>query len=153
MNLFDAVASTDLSSLRAALGPGTDVNQVGAGRATPLIVAASAGWLEGLRLLLSAGAEPTWKDDAGETAYLKAAANGHASAMALLAPYADDDERDLGRAFLAAYGASHGPDYQYEASRLRQKAVEVAARAADLVGHQDPLKRVERIERAGKLKK
>jgi ankyrin repeat protein len=152
MTLFDAVASADLAVLRAALAQGGDLDVLGEGRTTPLIAAASAGWLEGVKLLLAAGAEPGWKDAASETAFLKAAANGHASVAAVLGAYADDDERDLGRAFLAAFGASHGPDFHDQPGQLRQKAVEVAARAADFVGHEDPLRRVERQQRSTRKK-
>ena len=152
MDLFAAVASGNPAQLRAALAAGGDVNVLGPGRGTPLIAAAAAGWLEGVGLLLAAGAEPTWKDDSGETAYLKAAANGHRAVVSRLEAHADDDERDLGRAFLAAFGASHGPEYQYEPGRLRQAAVEVAARAADFVGHEDPLRRVERAQRSTRKK-
>jgi hypothetical protein len=152
MDLFTAVASADLATLREALSAGGDVNVLGPDRSTPLIAAAAAGWAEGVGLLLAAGAEPTWKDAALETAYLKAAANGHPTVMRLLERHAEDDERDLGRAFLAAHGASHGPEYQYEPGRLRQKAAEVAARAADLVGHEDPLRRLERQQRSTRKK-
>ena len=94
----------------------------------------------------------SWKDQAGETAYLKAGANGHAAVLRRLEPHADEDERDLGRAFLAAHGASHGPEYQYEPGRLKKAAVELAARAADFVGDEDPLQRLERLRRATRKK-
>jgi len=152
MDLFAAVATADLVALKQALAAAPDVNVLGPGRVTPLIAAAAAGWLEGVGLLLAAGAEPTWKDQAGETAYLKAGANGHAAVLRRLEPHADEDERDLGRAFLAAHGASHGPEYQYEPGRLKKAAVEFAARAADFVGDEDPLQRLERLRRATRKK-
>jgi ankyrin repeat protein len=103
-----------------------------------------------VQALLTAGAEPEWKDEAEETALLKAAANGHVAVVNLLGPHAPEDERDLARAFLSAFGASHAPDFQYDESRLKKKAIELVARAADFVGNEDPLKRVERVDRAKK---
>lgn len=153
MSLFDAIAANDLPALKKALGPGADPNVLGPGRTTPLIEAARVGFVDAVKLLLAAGAEPTWRDDEQETAILKAGANGHREVVALLEPVSDEDDRDLARSFLGAYGASHAPEYQYDPSRLHQKAVSVAARAASFVGHDDPLRRLERNERAQDLKK
>ncbi|MBE2248417.1 MAG: ankyrin repeat domain-containing protein [Myxococcus sp.] len=152
MSLFDAVASENLETLQRALSATADVNVLGPGRTTPLIEAARRGLTHGVKLLLAAGAEPTWRDDEQETAILKAGANGHREVVALLAPVSSDDDRDLAESFLAAYGASHAPEYEYDASRLHQKAVEVAARAANFVGHEEPLKRLERRDRSQDLK-
>jgi hypothetical protein len=151
--LLDAATSGQLEAARAALEAGADINTLGPGRATPLILAAAAGHLAVVELLLSAGAEPGWRDEGQETALLKAAANGHGAVAAVLAPHAEEDDRDLARAFLAAYGHSHGPAYQYDASSLKRGAVTVAARAAAFVGHEDPLHRVERVDRAESLRK
>lgn len=150
MSLFKAVAAQDAAALAQALRFSRDLNEVGPGRTTPLIEAARSGWLAGVEALLAAGAEPDWKDDEQETALLKAAAGGHVEVARVLLPRASEDERDLAGAFLNAHGASHDPDFHYDESRLKQRAVELAARAADLVGHEDPLKRVERADRAKK---
>lgn len=153
MSLFEAIAQGDLAALERALSQTKDVNQTGDGGVTPLIAAAQAGRLELVNRLLRAGAEPTWKDDAQETALLKAAANGHAPVVAVLLPLADADEQDLARAFLQANGAAHAPEYQYDGSGLQRKAVEVAARAAAFVGHEDPQERLDRVERAERFTK
>ncbi len=153
MSLFDAIASRDLEAVRAAIAEHGDVNALGDGNRTPLIAAAKDGFGEAVELLLQAGAEPTWRDDEQETAILKAGANGHSGVVQLLAPHSSEDDRDLATSFLAAFGQSHAPEYQYDPSRLQKKAVEVAARAANFVGHQDPLKRLDRIDRASDLKK
>lgn len=153
MSLFDAIATEDLSAIRRALEATKDVNQLGPGRTTPLIEAARRGLVEATKLLLAAGAEPDWRDDEQETAMLKAGANGHPEVVALLEPHASDDDRDLARSFLAAFGASHAPEYQYDPSRLHQKAVETVARAANFVGHDAGVKRLERNERSKDLKK
>lgn len=147
MSLFEAIAAKNLEALVKAL-PSNDVNEVGDGKTTPLIEAAKTGFLEGVKRLLAAGAEPDWRDDQQETALLKAAANGHAQVAAVLMPHASDDDRDMAKQFLAAFGASHAPEFQYETSPLHRSLVEKAARAANFVGHEEPLKRIERQERA-----
>lgn len=148
MTLYEAVQSGDAGAVKAALDEATDVNMLGPGNRTPLIEAAAAGRAELVKLLLAAGAEPAWKDDETETALLKAAANGHREVVALLIDSGTEDERDMARAFLAAFGQSHGPEYQVDESKLKKKAVEVAARAANFVGHESPLTRVDRVSRA-----
>lgn len=153
MSLFDAIASEDPLAIAAAVKAARDVNELGPSRTTPLIEAARRGLVAAVKGLLDAGAEPEWRDDEQETALLKAAANGHAQVVAVLAPLASEDDQDLARSFLSAFGKSHAPEYQYDGSALRKKAVEVAARAADFVGHRDPLDRLERHERAEGLKK
>lgn len=151
--LYDAVLAGDVAQVKAALAEASDVNMLGPGHRTPLIEAAAAGRADLVKLLLQAGAEPSWKDGEDETALLKAAANGHREVAALLIDAAPEDERDLARAFLAAYGKSHGPEYQFDESSLKRRAVEVAARAANFVGHESPLDRLERVERAEASKK
>ncbi|MCA2979159.1 MAG: ankyrin repeat domain-containing protein [Myxococcaceae bacterium] len=153
MSLFDAIASEEPQAIAAAVTAARDVNELGPGRTTPLIEAARRGLVDAVKRLLAAGAEPEWRDDEQETALLKAAANGHAQVVAVLAPLASDDEQDLARSFLAAFGTSHAPEYQYDGSALQKRAVEVAARAANFVGHRDPLDRLERHERSLALKK
>lgn len=152
MSLFDAIETQDLATIKAALGQTKDANELGPGRTTPLIEAARHGLTDAVKLLLHAGAEPDWRDDEQETALLKAAANGHGATVAVLEPHANDDDKALAHSFLEAYGKSHAPEYQYDPSRLHKKAVEVAARAANFVGHDDPLKRLERNDRAKDLK-
>ena len=148
MTLLEAVETGQLEALEAALKGAPDVNVLGEGRRTPLINAAAAGRLELVKALLAAGAETEWRDDTDETALLKAAANGHLAVAQLLASKASDDDRALASSFLKAFGASHGPEFQYDGSSLKRKAVEVAARAANFVGDEDPLSRVQRLERA-----
>jgi ankyrin repeat protein len=149
MALHEAVEAGDLSAVKAGLDAGDDVNGLDGERRTPLIVAAGLGHLELVRLLLERGAEPEWRDATEETALLKAAANGHREVVSVLLPLAlSDDDRDLARSFLAAFGQAHGPEVQYDGSSLKRKAVEVAARAADFVGHASPQERVQRVERA-----
>jgi hypothetical protein len=153
MSLLDAVASQNLETIQKALSAARDVNELGPGRTTPLIEAARRGMSHAVKLLLASGAEPTWRDDEQETAILKAGANGHREVVAILEPHSSEEERDLANSFLAAYGASHAPEYQYDPSHLHKKVVEVAARAANFVGHEDPMKRLARNERAQDLKK
>lgn len=153
MRLLDAIASLDAAAITSAIAAATDVNELGEGKTTPLIEAARLGLLDAVKALLARGAEPAWKDAQDETALLKAAANGHAAVVALLEPHAPGDEVDLARSFLAAFGASHAPEYQYDPSPLHQSLVEKAARAANFVGHDAGVKRLERNERAQDLKK
>ena len=153
MTLLEAVEAQDLKQLEAALEGSPDVNALGPERKTPLIEAAARGWLEGVQALLAAGAEPEWRDASHETAMLKAAANGHVAVARLLAPHASEDDRQLANSFLAALGTAHAPEYQYDGSALKKKAIEVAARAANFVGDEDPLARLERIERAESAQK
>jgi ankyrin repeat protein len=148
VTLFDAVESGDLAHLKAALASATDVNALGADQRTPLIEAAARGWLEGVTLLLEHGAEPEWRDGTDETAMLKAAANGHADVARLLSKSASDDDKSLASSLLNAFGAAHAPEYKYDGSSLKRKVAEVAARAANFVGDEEPLARVERVERA-----
>jgi ankyrin repeat protein len=157
MTLFEAVAAGDVEAARAALADGADVNELGPERSTPLIVAAGQGRLELVELLLEHGAEPECRDAAHETALLKAAANGHADVVRLLIPSASEDDADLARSFLAAFGQSHGPEYQVDETRfgaLKRKAAVASAKAADFVGYSSPQQRVARVERAeAKVKK
>ncbi|MGV3622683.1 MAG: ankyrin repeat domain-containing protein [Archangium sp.] len=148
MTLLEAVETGDAAAVKAALASKPDVNQLGPGRTTPLIIAAGRGALDVVKLLLEAGAEPRWRDDTDETALLKAAANGHLEVARLLSPHAEDEERELARSFLSAFGASHAPEFHYDGGGLKRKAVEVAARAASFVGHDDGLERLERNRRA-----
>lgn len=148
MTLHEAVEAGDLSALEAGLDAGADVNELDGERRTPLIVAAGLGHLSLVQRLLERGAEPEWRDGTEETALLKAAANGHREVVALLLPLASEDDRDLARSFLAAFGQAHGPEVQYDGSSLKRKAVEVAARAADFVGHASPQERLQRVERS-----
>ena len=150
MTLFEAVESGDVGAVKAALAEAPDVNALGTDRRTPLIEAAGNGLLEIVQLLLAAGAEPRWRDGSDETALLRAAANGHLAVARVLSPLAEDEERALARSFLAAAGATHAPHEVKEEGGLKRKAVEVAARAAGFVGHEDPLERIERLDRAEK---
>jgi ankyrin repeat protein len=148
MTLYEAVESGDVNQVKAALATALDVNELGPDKRTPLIEAAGRGDLEIVQLLLAAGAEPDWRDGTDETALLRAAANGHLAVARVLAPLANDEERALARSFLAASGATHAPDELREEGGLKRKVAEVAARAAGFVGHDDPLERVARVDRA-----
>lgn len=150
MTLYEAVESGDVSQVKAALAEGPDVNMLGPDRRTPLIEAAGRGELEMVQLLLAAGAEPRFRDAIDETALLRAAANGHLAVARVLSPLADDEERSLARSFLAASGQTHAPDEVKEDDSFKRKAVDLAARAAGFVGHDDPLERLDRLERAEK---
>lgn len=155
MTLFEAAECGDVALLRAALKSAPDVNVLGDEKKTPLIHAAARGWVEGVNVLLAAGAEPSWRDASDETALLKAAANGHLEAARALAPMASEEDRALANSFLKAFGKSHAPEFNYDSAPggLKKKAVQVVARAANFVGDEDPLRRVERQERAEDAKK
>lgn len=152
MSLFPLIEADDLAGLKAQVKAGADVNEVRDGNETVLIAAAKAGLLEHVRVLLDAGADALWKDDAQETALLKAAANGYRAVTALLIDESPADERELAKAFLAAYGKAHGPEYEPPPSFARTVA-EVGARASAFVGDEGPQKRIDRIERAEKKKR
>ncbi|MBX7098671.1 MAG: ankyrin repeat domain-containing protein [Myxococcaceae bacterium] len=147
MSLFDAVDANDLAALKAAVKSGADLNEVREGNQTPLIAAAKAGHLELVRVLLDAGAEPQWKDDDQETALLKAAANGHRAVCVLLVDESPPDEQELAKSFLAAYGKAHGPEYAGP-SNFAKGVAKAGANASAFLGNDDPLKRLERVERA-----
>lgn len=153
MTLFAAIETGDLSVLQQALQRNPDLDELGPERITPLIAAAGRGSLPMVEALLAAGAEPEWRDATGETAMLKAAANGHLEVARLLAKTASADDRQLASSFLNAFGASHAPEFQYSGDGLHRKAVEVAARAAHFVGHDEPLDRLERVERSEKKRR
>lgn len=148
MTLYEAVESGDVSAVKAALATSSDVNVLGPERRTPLIEAAGRGDLEIVQLLLDAGAEPHWRDATDETALLRAAANGHLAVARLLSPHSNDEERALANSFLKAFGATQGPDLPREEPGLKRKVAEVAARAAGFVGYDEPLERIERVDRS-----
>jgi serine/threonine-protein phosphatase 6 regulatory ankyrin repeat subunit C len=150
MTLFEAVAANDVGALTKALQAARDVNVLGEEKRTPLHAAAKAGSAAMVKALLEAGAEPSLKDASDETALLLAAANGHREVVALLAPHATDDERDLARAFLAASGRTDGPASDVAPSKLEETAATAAARAAKFFGHDDPQDRLDRNDRAKK---
>ncbi len=150
MTLSEAVETGDVEQVQAALAEKPDVNMLGPDKRTPLIEAAGRGHLEIVELLLAAGAEPRCRDAHDETALLRAAANGHLEVARALSPYAEDEERELARSFLAAAGLSEEQATVEKESGLKRKAVEFAARAAGFVGHDDALDRVARVERAEK---
>lgn len=108
MTLYEAVCAAQLEAVQGCIAAGEDLNQLGPDNRTPLIEAAAAGNLELVELLLEAGAEPRWADSEKETALLKAAANGHRHVAAVLLPLAGEDEADLARSFLKAFGLTDG---------------------------------------------
>ncbi len=162
MTLFEAVRSGDVAAVKKLLKSARDVNEQGPENRTPLIEAAAAGRADLVKLLLDAGADATLKDDTPESAILKAGANGHANVVALLDGVSLSDDRDMARSFLKAHGISVDKAFVYdpaalhpetapeEPGALHQKAVDVAARAANFFGHEDPLKRLERSRKSKK---
>jgi ankyrin repeat protein len=148
--LFEAVRAVDLARVESALKAHPDVNAVGEARTTPLIEAARRGSAAVVKRLLAAGAEASWRDDDDETALLKAAANGHREVVALLLPLGSEDERDLARSFLAAFGHSHGPEYRFDEDTMKTRFAEVSARTAEFFGDAEPARRLERLARAKK---
>jgi hypothetical protein len=150
MSLYEAVVARRTAAIEAALTAGEDVNQLGEHGRTPLIAAAEAGDAALVGRLLEAGAEPAWRDGDDETALLKAAANGHARVVALLGPYASDDERALAGSFLSAAGSTpEAPPSTIEPpSGLQRAAATAAARAAGFFGDTATASRLERAERS-----
>jgi uncharacterized protein len=165
--LFDAVTAGDAALVQRLLEAGADVNAFDGEGRTPLMVAAQLGDDEQVLLLLDAGADPTIAAPDGETAYLKAAAHGQAQLAGRLERFASPDERALAGSFLKAHAAQVAdeaglgalgkappePAGEEAPSELRQTLVKAAARAAKAVGHESPAARVERQERAERLKK
>ncbi len=158
MTLYEAVEAADAEAVVARIEAGEDVNQLGPGGSTPLIEAARLGNALLVEVLLSAGAEPMLKDGEQETALLKAAANGHKDAYALLVAHASDDERGMAEAFLGAVGKTHAPaappppdgfmGIRKKTDELKRRAAVFGARAARFVGYEQPADRIERVERA-----
>ena len=163
MTLYEAVKSGDVAAVKRELSAAKDVNELGAEGRTPLIEASAAGRADLVKLLLDAGAEPSWKDSMEETALLKAAANGHQAVMKLLWPHVGEEERATAQAFVRATSQASSPEFfgpdapptdpEEEPGAIHKKAVDIAARAANFFGHEAPLKRVERQNRAEDLKK
>lgn len=160
MTLIEAILAGDADAVAQRLDAGDDVNMLGDNATTPLIEAARLGSEELVEVLLSAGAEPFMKDAEQETALLKAAANGHKAVCALLVDAATDDERDMARAFLSAYGKTDGPKelppppgflgFRKKIADFKKNAAVIGARAARFVGYEEPADRIEMIERAEK---
>jgi hypothetical protein len=152
MNLFEAVQANDPRALGEALKVAIDVNEAFEGGRTALVEAAALGHADLVKQLLAAGADPSLKDGEHETALLKAAANAHHAVVHLLSPLATEDERDLARAFLKAHGHSHAPEYQppEQFAGIKRAAAVASARVSKFVGHQDPVERLERVDRAEK---
>ncbi len=153
MSLFDAVKRGDVDAAAKALRAGADRNELGEGGRTPLIEAAQQGRADLVALLLQAGADPSLSDEMQETALLKAAAHGHRDVCALLFPCAGDDEKAQAHAFLSAVGREGGPAEPADGRTLERRVAEWLARAAELLGHDEPKKRIERLERAERRKK
>ena len=151
--IFEAVAQGDAEKVVEALEAGADANALGEGGRTPLIEASRLGHADVVELLLEAGAETFIKDDEQETALMKAAANGHREVCDLLFDRADEDDRQMASAFLAALGKTHGPPRERVPSKLTRRVALLGARAAKFVGHDKLLERVERVDRAEKNEK
>jgi hypothetical protein len=152
MSLLTALISGDSAAAQAHLDAGADVNELGEGGRTPLMVAAEKGDTAWVKRLLGAGAEPSLVDGMGETALLKAAAGGHTQAYQALAALASDDERETAAAYMRAAGKTDGPPTA-PPSALRTKLVGATARAARFFGDENPATRVERAKRAEKHRK
>ncbi len=147
-SLFEAVTLGDPEAVLEAIGAGEDVNFIGPGGRTPLIEAARLGHVELVELLVEAGAEPFLKDEEQETALMKAAANGNRDVCEVLFDHADDDERQMASAFLAASGKTHGPPRERTAGKWTKRLATLGARAAKFVGHERLQQRVDRVERS-----
>ena len=77
----------DLKRLRKAIRAGADVNANGS-HFTPLMLAALGGHTEAVRMLLAAGADPTAKNEVGETALILAMKAQERGAARVLAAHA-----------------------------------------------------------------
>jgi hypothetical protein len=153
MTLFEAVQSRDAEALKKLAGQAKDINEAFDAGRTALIEAAALGELQLVKVLLEAGADPSLRDADHETALLKAAANGHLEVVYALAPLAEEDERDLARAFLKAHGKSFSPEYQgpdADFGKLKRAAATASARVSKFVGHDSPSERLARVERSEK---
>ena len=155
MTIFEAVQSGEVEQVKDRIKAGDDVNALGPDDVTPLMVAALAGYDPIVEVLLYAGAEPALTDRVGETALMKAAANGHREVFKRLEPLASPDDADQAHAFLAAVGMTHAPEKEIEErfAKLKGSVARAGAKASAFVGHENPQNRVDRIERAEKKKK
>lgn len=150
MTLFDAIRANDLPSAKRLLQSGADANASGEDGLTPLIDAAGRGLEPFVLLLMNAGADPRLRDVIEDSAVLKAAVNGHSKIVALLAPHSDRDDVAQAYAFLRANGTvatEMRADFE-AADSFQRRLVGTAARAAEFFGHEEPQRRMERLERA-----
>jgi len=153
MTLLEVVTAGDREAARKLLDEGSFADEGGPGGITPLMAAAARGDAELVDLLLARGADPRLRDEARDTALLKAAAHGHGHLFTALSKGADDDELDMARAFLrtsgfdpAAVPVALPPEQQ--PSKTKRAMVGAVARAASFFGDEVPEKRLERAERS-----
>lgn len=153
--LFEAVQSGELAQVKDRLAAKDDPNALGPDDVTPLMVAAQAGHDDIVEVLLYAGAEPALVDRIGESALMKAAANGHAAVFKRLAPLATPEDVEQARAFMSAVGMTHAPEKEIEErfGKLMSSAARAGAKASSFFGHDNPQNRVDRVDRAEKKKK
>ena len=76
MSLREAVEKNDVALVKQLIGGGYSVNGFH-GRWSPLLCAATKGFVECVRILLEAGAHLTTSDDIGRTPLIAAFWNGH----------------------------------------------------------------------------
>ncbi len=152
MDLFEAVAAQDVAALKKLIRGGADVNPFGERGRTPLMLAAQAGFADGVKLLLDAGADATFPDDTGETAFVKAAGGGHEDAVELLLPFATDDEKDLAMRMLEAVsqGDFPGPSEPAATDGLKRKLASAGAYVSGKLGDKSAGTRLARILRSEK---
>ncbi len=155
MDLFEAVAAQDAAALKKLIRQTADVNPFGERDRTPLMLAAQAGFTEGVQLLLAAGADATLQDTTGESAFLKAAGGGHTDAAELLLPFATDDERDLAARMLEAVATDDypGPEQASVTSAFTRKLAGAGAYVSEKLGDKNPSQRLARLLRSERHRK
>jgi len=75
--LFEAILADDVAWARRVIDKGTDVNDCGPDRFTPLMMAAAKGNPGMIELLILKGGDVTLRNDIGQTALMVAAQAGH----------------------------------------------------------------------------
>ncbi|WP_338872034.1 ankyrin repeat domain-containing protein [Myxococcus stipitatus] len=154
MSLFDAVLAQDAASLKSQLDAGADPNPFDDEGQTPLMVAARAGDVELMGLLLDAGADSSLTNAVGESAIILAAAHHHEEAVRLLAGSATDDEAAMVQALMAADASgSRSTPPAPPPDDFRRKLASAGAYVAGKLGDDGPAKRLERLLRAVKPRK
>ncbi len=135
--LFQAVKSSDATTVKQLLEDGADANAEDRYGASPLAFAADRGALEIVKLLVEAGAEVNHKDDFyGGTAIYWAAYHGHANVLVYLM---EQEADQAASAFQTAAMRGHLPAVQamYEQSEFTESEVSLARRYAAQSGHED----------------
>ena len=139
-DIHDMVSENDASGLVESLDGGADANQLDMMQGMPLHMAARSGWIEGITILLKAGADP-FADDGSGTAVAVAAASDQVSVLeALLAEGIDVNAADgkgvtplhaasaSGAVGAAAFLLQHDADIQARLSIRGEMPIHLAAR-------------------------